>query len=171
MPTPREQPEGVVWRTRPAPTGLNLLRDNLPEAVSGRAPFHPSRHTGIEQIKRTGPTDTWPGWETHRPLTRCGSTGSRTRAERHLGPISQAANQLQQRRRSTDPTPTTCRRIRPGVLTLRPFPTTRPKSPARRLAGSAPSWHCLPQGRDASPVTILTEPSTGTPSTQQKRPR
>jgi hypothetical protein len=32
------------------------------------------------------------------------------------------------------PTPatTTCRRIHPCVLTLRPFPTTRPKLPARR---------------------------------------
>ena len=42
-PTPREQPEGVVWRPRPAPTGLDLVRDNLQRRWQAVRHFHPSR--------------------------------------------------------------------------------------------------------------------------------
>jgi len=42
-PTPREQPERVVWRPRRAPTGLDLVRDNLQRRWQSVRHFHPSR--------------------------------------------------------------------------------------------------------------------------------
>jgi diacylglycerol O-acyltransferase len=42
-PAPHEQPEGVVWRSRPAPTGLDLFRDNLQRRWQAVRHLHPSR--------------------------------------------------------------------------------------------------------------------------------
>ena len=42
-PTPREQSEDVVWRPRPAPAGLDLVRDNLQRRWQAVRHFHPSR--------------------------------------------------------------------------------------------------------------------------------
>ena len=62
----------------------------------------------------------------------CGWTRPRTRAERHLGPTTKPRTSSSIEDDPPTPATTTCRRIHPCVLTLRPFPTTRPKLPARR---------------------------------------
>jgi WS/DGAT/MGAT family acyltransferase len=73
-PTPREQPEGpegVVWQPRPAPTGLDLVRDNLQRRWHAVRHFHASRH-----IRST---------DTLRALSH--ALGSRAPATSLTGPI------------------------------------------------------------------------------------
>ena len=54
-PTPREQPEGpegVAWQPRPAPTGLDLVRDNLQRRWHAVRHFHASRLIGSTDTLR-----------------------------------------------------------------------------------------------------------------------